>query len=135
MNYPHLRGIPHCHKCGSEENLTLQRTTESGKKYFFCNPCNTERCRKWRNKGKNMVTIKDINSTYEKKNPERRAAWEKVKRKAIKKHPCQVCGEKKVHAHHPDPKKQLLVVHLCPLHHRQVHLGKIQCPEATAHRE
>ncbi len=39
--------------------------------------------------------------------------------------PCEVCGEKKVHAHHDDYRKPLDVRWLCHLHHWQEH-GALQ---------
>jgi hypothetical protein len=48
-----------------------------------------------------------------------------VKRGEIIRKPCVVCGEKKTHGHHPDYHKPLEVIWLCPLHHKQLHLGRI----------
>ena len=39
----------------------------------------------------------------------------------IKKELCKKCGEKFVHGHHPDYSRPLLVVWLCPQHHRAIH--------------
>ncbi len=132
MNFPKLvkANIPHCQRCGDTENLMRHGVGSSGRIYYFCNPCNTSRCRKWRNEGKNMEVVLGIAKRYADKNQERVKAWRKVRESEIPKRPCQVCGAEKVHAHHPEPKKPLLIVHLCPLHHRQVHAGKIPCPKA-----
>jgi ribosomal protein S27AE len=35
--------------------------------------------------------------------------------------PCEVCGEKKVEAHHDDYDKPLDVRWLCPAHHAETH--------------
>lgn len=78
-----------------------------------------------------MKKLTAIAKRYGKKNPERLKAWRKIHDNHIPKKPCQVCGAEKVHAHHPKPKKPFLIVHLCPLHHKHVHLKKIPCPEAV----
>ena len=39
----------------------------------------------------------------------------------IKKQPCEVCGEKNTHAHHPDYSKPFEVMWLCPIHHKLEH--------------
>lgn len=38
--------------------------------------------------------------------------------------PCEVCGEAKTEAHHPDYDRPLLVQWLCRKHHRAVHYRK-----------
>lgn len=35
----------------------------------------------------------------------------------LMKKPCEVCGKKKVHAHHTDYRKPLKIMWLCPKHH------------------
>ncbi len=44
-----------------------------------------------------------------------------VKIGKIKKLPCDVCGDKKSQAHHPDYTKPLEVIWLCSLHHGEIH--------------
>jgi len=39
----------------------------------------------------------------------------------ITKQPCEVCGKKRVQAHHKDYSKPLEVIWLCRKHHRQIH--------------
>lgn len=49
-----------------------------------------------------------------------------LKKGEIKKMPCEKCGEKRryrVHAHHDDYAKPLLVRWLCVVHHKEVHPG------------
>lgn len=41
----------------------------------------------------------------------------------IKRQPCEVCGVKKVHAHHDDYTKPLAVRWLCVKHHEEAHHG------------
>lgn len=44
-----------------------------------------------------------------------------VKRGTLKRMPCEVCGDTKVQAHHPDYRKPLFVKWLCFKHHRMEH--------------
>ncbi len=50
-----------------------------------------------------------------------------ISRGVVRRKPCEYngCGNKKVHAHHPDYRRPLKVVFLCPVHHSHLHLGKI----------
>lgn len=52
--------------------------------------------------------------------PEKFSAREKARR-IIPIKPCEVCGDKKTHRHHPDYSKPLEVVFLCRKHHGLVH--------------
>lgn len=47
-------------------------------------------------------------------------AWA-IKKKILHPKPCMVCGDKKVHGHHPDYSKQLDVMWLCAAHHQEWH--------------
>ena len=60
---------------------------------------------------------------YEKNHPERRNLW--VQAKKLPTNPCEVCGEKFTHRHHPDISKPLQIIYLCPLHHRQIHINLV----------
>ena len=44
-----------------------------------------------------------------------------LKNGKIKRFPCKVCGEEKVHGHHEDYNKPLKIIWLCSKHHRRVH--------------
>lgn len=44
-----------------------------------------------------------------------------VRRGLIKRQPCEVCGEEKAEAHHPDYLDPLKVVWLCKPHHKAEH--------------
>lgn len=44
-----------------------------------------------------------------------------IRRGALTRLPCQICGASRVHAHHPDYSKPLEVVWLCPVHHGEQH--------------
>ncbi len=62
---------------------------------------------------------------YQIANPEKRAAHVAVSNALrdgwISKRPCTVCGSWKSQAHHPDYRRELDVVWLCPAHHRARH--------------
>lgn len=131
MKYPHLKDVDHCVGCGSLDGLMKSGTSTSGRISHRCTSCNSERCKAWRNKDGNMKKVLKIAKTYETKNPLRRKAWSKVRNSGVIKRPCQVCGIERVHAHHPRVNQTLLVVFLCPLHHKQVHAKKITCPKPT----
>ncbi len=49
-----------------------------------------------------------------------------LKKGIIKKEPCKICKKKyRVNGHHPDYSKPLEVIWLCPIHHKQLHMGRI----------
>lgn len=58
-------------------------------------------------------------------NPERYQAHQLVSQAIrsgiMKQEPCEVCGNERVHAHHDDYSRPLMVRWLCPLHHRAHH--------------
>jgi hypothetical protein len=44
-----------------------------------------------------------------------------LRRGLVQPQPCEVCGETKAEAHHPDYDRPLMVQWLCRVHHKQVH--------------
>jgi hypothetical protein len=52
-----------------------------------------------------------------------------IRRRKLQRGPCEVCGADRVHAHHDDYSKPLVVRWLCPLHHRQLHNGRLEVIE------
>jgi hypothetical protein len=62
---------------------------------------------------------------WRRRNPEKSSAHKKVyvevRAGRLKKEPCEVCGEVKVHAHHDDYSKPLKVRWLCPIHHGETY--------------
>lgn len=62
---------------------------------------------------------------YAKRHPEKVAAHAAVstaiKSGVLKRKPCEVCGQKKSHAHHSDYSKPLKVQWLCHIHHLEIH--------------
>lgn len=59
------------------------------------------------------------------RNPQRRrvkdATAYAIETGKLVKLPCEVCGESKVEAHHPDYSRPLMVVWLCKQHHKEIH--------------
>lgn len=68
-----------------------------------------------------------VTAAYREKYPERYAANTAVanalRRGSITKDPCFCCGSDEVEAHHADYSRPLDVVWLCPVHHKEIHLG------------
>jgi hypothetical protein len=71
-----------------------------------------------------VAQAKRIQERWKAEHPERRAAHvivgNALRKGALKRHPCWVCGEK-AEAHHPDYDRPLDVVWLCQPHHKQAH--------------
>jgi len=67
----------------------------------------------------------DSRKLYLKRNPKKRYATEQVayaiRTGRLKKSPCEVCGEKKAHAHHDDYNEPLNIRWLCNKHHIEHH--------------
>jgi hypothetical protein len=53
----------------------------------------------------------------------RRAVREAVERGALTRCACERCGRQRVHAHHDDYARPLMVRWLCPVHHMEAHRG------------
>jgi hypothetical protein len=51
----------------------------------------------------------------------RNAVLYAVRSGQLAKLPCQVCGDSKSQAHHPDYSKPLDVIWVCPIHHAEIH--------------
>jgi len=65
----------------------------------------------------------ESNRRYREKHRERERAWSEAYRKIKERRPCENCGKNGlIHKHHPDPKKPLKIVFLCPACHRAEHL-------------
>lgn len=60
-------------------------------------------------------------ATKKTKDIARRKALEAIKQGFIKRKPCIICGDKLAYAHHPDYRRPLRVVFLCPYHHNWHH--------------
>jgi hypothetical protein len=63
---------------------------------------------------------------YKERFPQKRMAHNEVanaiRRGALSRSPCSVCGESKSHAHHDDYSRPLDVIWLCSFHHRMRHI-------------
>jgi len=93
-------------------------------------------------RAKNRIKIRAYNRAYNQKYREKNGfkneeKWKKnnpqkikvenllnyaVKCGKIKRQPCEVCGKKKTHGHHPDYAIPFLVNWLCPIHHKAIHI-------------
>lgn len=85
---------------------------------------NRERLRRLRRDNPEWNRAK--NAKWKSANPQKHAAHRAVKRAVRKglltKQPCQRCGSVElVHAHHDDYTKEMDVMWLCPMHHRERH--------------
>lgn len=69
-----------------------------------------------------------VNKNWRKRNPDKVNAHSKVnyalRKGLLNKLPCEICGEKQVHAHHEDYSKPLEVVWLCKSCHKSLHITK-----------
>jgi transketolase len=85
----------------------------------------------WRHKNGYKTEIK-----YAKNNPQKIHAHRDLNNliisKNIKKPNCVVCKSSNVQAHHVDYTKHYDVIWLCPICHRQLHLGKLSVDNSMA---
>ena len=130
-----------CSRCGEVKDISefrLDNRKPLGRGYI-CKPCENEYAAKryYGAKHEQRLVIarayrikhkKEACSNarrYEKKYPYKVEAKRKViaaiKSGAIKRLPCEVCGNPKSHAHHQDYSKPLEVKWLCSVHHSAVH--------------
>lgn len=79
-----------------------------------------------RKRAENSEWKKEENKEYARKNPEKIRAhqivWKAIKKGLLTKNLCKVCGNNKVHAHHPNYTEPLRVEWLCSSHHKKEHL-------------
>lgn len=57
------------------------------------------------------------------KNKARKSVYNAIRRGALVRQPCEVCGSEKVEAHHTDYSEPRKIRWLCRLHHKAVHLA------------
>ena len=92
---------------------------------YKCRKCDGAIKGQWVLKNRIRYNKKHLELYY--KNPEKQSARSKVNYEIsmgrLFRKPCEVCGEKRVHAHHSDYRKPLLINWLCITHHRQIHHG------------
>lgn len=120
----------YCSKCKATDTKLVkisQYKLKDGtiKRQYYCNPCNTNRVNRYLKSDEGKIAFKKARENNMRKNPIRYESWKKANYAEysgrLKKKPCAVCGDDKVHKHHPNPYKPLEVVHLCPLHHKEAH--------------
>jgi hypothetical protein len=103
----------------------------------FCKPCVRARVTKHRadnkerimeydrnrpNKAQRMYLIAERSVAHPKIRLAHVAVHNAIKRGKLVRMPCEVCGAKKVDAHHDDYEKRLEVRWLCRKHHREHHV-------------
>jgi len=113
-----------CTTCGTTENLFVytRKKNEDGTvryNYYMCTECNTARAKKYRKTSNGKKATSEQRARYSEKNPERVKAWRAAQ--ILENKPCEICGKSPAHKHHPNVKRPLFVIHLCPYHHRQAH--------------
>jgi hypothetical protein len=84
-----------------------------------CRDCTRELARKWRKSKSGRSKTADYVRKYNKTNPVRCQAWKRAQ--SIPRTPCITCGRLDSVRHHPDIKKPLEIVMLCPVHHKLAH--------------
>ncbi len=113
-----------CEHCKAITNLMVNGYSHKKEnKRYICRECNTKRTKLYRNTPNGKKVIYAVITKYNKNNPERKKAWEKVNNSKFilsTKIPCY-CGELKVDAHHPNPLEKEKILWLCRLHHIGMH--------------
>lgn len=117
-----------CTSCG--ENKPLRHFTKRHyKKGIYPNSW----CKGCYRKHRRTPEMKRKNREYVKKAQYWKRSENRIKHKAriklqyhvrkgkIKRQPCKICGDRKVHGHHDDYNKPLEVRWLCPYHHHEHH--------------
>lgn len=65
----------------------------------------------------NKAHLRELEKEREQKDQAHRIVANEVKQGRLIKQPCQVCGEKKVEAHHDDYAQPINIVWVCKKHH------------------
>ena len=116
-----MKVCSHCKKSVSEldGNFFLNR----GYTYFRCRKCESEKRKKYLKTDKGKQIMRDAVKRHREKNKHQHNAGNMIYRavkwgKLVKPIYCGLCGNKaKLHGHHFDYQKPLLVIWLCPLCH------------------
>jgi hypothetical protein len=119
----------YCSHCKTTEGRFVKVARKGTRQYHLCRACNTRRRKEYYDtNGKEKIAT--INTTFQKRNPEKLAAWQAVARalrnKVITKpDKCSVCNAEKanrlLHAHHEDYTKPLDILWVCAGCHRDEH--------------
>lgn len=129
-----------CSRCGKVKAISEFHKTGGSRIHSWCKSCSkAERRRryllrkqtelsmnaKWRKSHRPLM--RKYGREYAQRSLFQNAARVQVrlalKYGRLKRNPCEVCGNKKVEAHHDDYTKQLNVRWLCKNHHEEVHHG------------
>lgn len=118
-------------KCRSTENLQKNFfNKKTGKQYYMCRKCQTERARKYRATPKGLSAVTRANIKSEKNHPGSRQAWGKLAyalKKGLIKRPekCEIadCEGVRLDAHHFSYRNALFVRFFCRPHHKSFHLA------------
>jgi ribosomal protein S27AE len=144
--------VPICEKCGSQKTPKYKRRRVNGEKAYSlcCMVCAREYAKTyWRrihgrpNPGRPKPRPLEsfsgddrLKRQWDRSNKDKRRAHKAVEnalnRGDIKKEPCERCGSQHVHAHHDDYSQPLAVRWLCPVHHREHHMGAAEKSLASA---
>jgi hypothetical protein len=135
-------------KCPKCVNLVVVTAGMAKSRCYYCKDCwsaisrkyvsnNREKVREWNRKSlkNNKEATKRSNLKYKLNNPQKKKAHQLVqtalRNGSLVKEPCEVCGELKVHGHHDDYLKPLMVRWLCHKHHMELHYALLKTLEAT----
>jgi len=116
-----------CTICKIEKHETDYKKTGKGYFYNYCKGCHREKDKIYRRNWRVSNTELNNQRTYKyaENNPEKVSAQKLVRKMVklgkMKRSSCEVCGNDKVHGHHPDYSQPLYVKWLCPLHHAREH--------------
>lgn len=127
-----------CSECGetkSRNEFHKDKNNPDGL-YPVCKICRKKRCHKSYIKNRKTIKIKNILyrktirgkiarrneylNSIQKFPLKHQARWKiryLIRNGKLEKKPCEVCLDKKVHAHHPDYTKPLSIIWLCQKHH------------------
>lgn len=81
----------------------------------------SDKARYQRDKPKRYALTKSYMDRYPEKRRAHSAVSNAIRDGRMKREPCEVCGDKKSHAHHDDYSKPLDVRWLCQKHHTEHH--------------
>ena len=121
-----------CVHCKTTEGPFIKNNQTEEYTYYWCNPCNTARIKKYRHTKKGAAaTYAAVRSQYAKapyKQIARIALFHAIQiGKIIRPEECSVCHKKiKVEGHHPDYSKPLEVIWMCRRCHFDLH-KKLRC--------
>lgn len=114
-----------CSRCGAKDAITYNKAVI--RKQKRCNACLAEATRRRSTnphvaeKRREQLRKYRNDPVMQKKASARLETAKAIRRGDLVRKPCEVCGDHKVHAHHPDYNTPLDVMWLCPKHHSEWH--------------